>query len=225
MFGLESSSSPKSGLSEAGWSDSSTGFIVYIELLAALHASEAILVPDQTLGYRLYLLSLLSSSVISVSLAFSETWKRDLTFGLESSSSPKSGLSEASWSDSSTGFGWINIMSDEEADGVTDIEDVENDDDLLWLDRRELILVVKSNPAFMRGMKRDDDLLSQSIMEQTKQLSSLVAANLTHSSNSVLGALSIDKVIAQGVPVERHLECITELLSIINQKYIKGRQE
>ncbi|XP_071632127.1 uncharacterized protein [Temnothorax longispinosus] len=76
--------------------------------------------------------------------------------------------------------------------------------------------------------KKDDDLLSQAIIDQTKQLSS-VTDKLSHSyavinPNSILGAVSIDKVIVQGVPVERHLECIMELLSIINE-YVKGRQE
>jgi len=44
-------------------------------------------------------------------------------------------------------------------------------------------------------------------------------------SNSILNAISIDKVILQAVPVERHLTCIMELLNIITEKYVKGQQE
>lgn len=80
---------------------------------------------------------------------------------------------------------------------------------------------------FATKKKRDDDLLTMAIVDQTKQLSSMtVKLNASlNPSNSILNAISIDKVILQSVPVERHLECIMELLSIITEKYVKGRQE
>lgn len=101
--------------------------------------------------------------------------------------------------------------------------------------KRKRIVPVSDNFAIKK--KKDDDVLTQAILSQTTALSSMAAklgdsfsnsnnpsnssvatSNNFINSNPMMGAISF---ALQSVPLDRHLECMMELLRIITEKYVK----
>jgi len=101
--------------------------------------------------------------------------------------------------------------------------------------KRKRIVPLPDNFAIKK--KKDEDVLTQAILSQTTALSSMAAklgdsfsnsnnpsnssvatSNNSINSNPIMGAISFT---LQSVSLDRHLECMMELLRIITEKYVK----